>query len=304
MPAEYTTDQKRWPTGLLKKTKVDQVFVCERELEPPILSHAVNFPRLEIPLTGCYENQISLNGQLKTVQLRPGAALLAPPNCWNLPTWQKPVRLLSVLFGKKQLGISIVTSSGPDKSRLSVEKFFRPRPLTGPAPKILEAMMELQKSDGADAPLAELARALIFCLGSLYHIPESTNLDSAKSLLEQACVFLQSHYQYDATRESVARQFNVSPNYLSRIFQLQGHMTFSSYLMHVRIDRAKFLLRNYGLKLDDIAARCGYHDTAYFCRVFKNLTKQTPAEYRTNQKNLPGGPHLAASPGDLPKTGV
>ena len=57
-------------------------------------------------------------------------------------------------------------------------------------------------------------------------------------------------------------------------------MTFSSYLTHVRIDRAKHLLRSYNLKLDDVAVRCGYHDTPYFCHVFKNLTKATPAEYR------------------------
>ena len=101
-------------------------------------------------------------------------------------------------------------------------------------------------------------------------------------MLEEACVYLQNHYQYDVTRESVARQFRISPNYLSRIFQVQGHMTFSSYLMHVRTDRAKFLLRSYNLKLDDIAERCGYHDTAYFCRVFKRLSKLTPAEYRAS----------------------
>lgn len=50
--------------------------------------------------------------------------------------------------------------------------------------------------------------------------------------------------------------------------------------MRVRTDRAKHLLRSYDLKLDDIAARCGYRDTAYFCRVFKRLAKMTAADYR------------------------
>ena len=56
-------------------------------------------------------------------------------------------------------------------------------------------------------------------------------------------------------------------------------MTFSSYLMHVRTDRAKHLLRSYGLKLDEVAARCGYRDTAYFCRVFKRATGLSPHQY-------------------------
>lgn len=281
------TPTSAWPEGLLRRQEVNRIFVCGRDVEPPVFSHVVNFPRLEVPLTGCYENQIESDRKVTTVRLKPGDALFAPPNCWNLPTWRQPVRLMSVLFGKKQLGISIVTSKNPERARLVAQKFSQPRPLTGPVPKILEAMLELQAAGGSDAPYAELARALLRCLGRAQHAPELPEACPTKSLLEEACVYLQNQYQYDVTRESVAQAFGISPNYLSRIFQVQGHMTFSSYLMHVRTDRAKFLLRNYNLKLDDIAARCGYHDTAYFCRVFKKLTKLTPAEYRASQKSAP-----------------
>jgi AraC-like DNA-binding protein len=280
-PAEHP---REWPEALLRRQQVSRVFVCGRAAEPPVLSHVVNFPRLEVPLTGCYENQIESEGHITMVRLKPGDALFAPPNCWNLPTWRRPVRVMALLFGKKQLGISIVTSKSPAKPGLMVEKFSQPRPLTGPVPKILEAMMEVQALGGPSSVIADLVRALLGCLSESFLHPETVAVGSTKSLLEDVCVFLQSHYQYDITRESVARQFGVSPNYLSRIFQLQGNMTFSSYLMHVRADRAKYLLRSYNLKLNDVAARCGYHDTAYFCRVFKRLTRATPAEYRAQHK--------------------
>ena len=273
-----------WPETLLREQQVSRVYVCGREAEPPLLSHVVNFPRLEIPLTGCYENQIESGRHVTTVRLKPGEALFAPPNCWNLPTWRQPVRLMSVLFGRKQLGISVVTSENPAKPRLMAQKFSQPRPLTGPVPKILEAMLELQTAGGPEAAFTDLARALLRCLGESYHRPETQPQLPQRSLLEEVCIYLQGHYQYDVTRESVARQFDVSPNYLSRIFQMQGNMTFSNYVMHVRTDRAKYLLRTYRLKLDDVAARCGYHDTAYFCRVFKRLTKSTPAEFRARHK--------------------
>lgn len=276
-----------WPSDLLLRPKVNRVFVCGRGLEPPLFSYVVNFSRLEVPLSGCYENQIETDRDTGLVQLKPGDALFAPPNCWNLPTWRQPVRLMSVLFGKKQIGISIVTSRNPDKPRLLAQKYSQPRPLTGAVSKILDAMIELQATGQPNAPFPELARALLHCLGAADSLPTSGDSCPAKSLLEEACIYLQNHYQYDVTRESVAQQFGISPNYLSRIFQMQGHMTFSSYLMHVRTDRAKHLLRSYDLKLDDIAARCGYHDTAYFCRVFKKLTKTTPAEYRSNRKVSP-----------------
>jgi len=249
-----------------------------------VYSHVVNFPRLEIPLSGCYENQIEVENRVGTVRLEPGNALFAPPNCWNLPLWKQPVRLMSLLFGKKQIGISIVTLKSPARPALKAQKFSFPRPLTGPLPRVLDAMVELHAAGGPYAAFPELARALLHCAEEAVRQPEGQTINRAKSLLEDACIYLQNHYQYDITRDSVARQFGVSPNHLSRVFQQYGHMTFSSYLMHVRTDRAKHLLRSYDLKLDDVAARCGYRDTAYFCRVFKKLAKMTPAEYRTQRK--------------------
>jgi AraC-like DNA-binding protein len=287
-------ENSRWPENLLRRRPINQVVVCGCRVEPPLLSHVVNFPRLEVPLSGCYENQIEVDQRVTTVRLRPGDALFAPPNCWNLPTWQHPVRLMSLLFGKKQLGISIVTAKNPTGARLDAQKFSQVRPLTGPIPKILDAMTEIGAANSALPALRELARALLICLEDNSSKPKTELITQTKSLLEAVCVYLQNHYQYDVTRDSVAREFSVSPNYLSRVFQVQGHMTFSNYLMHVRTDRAKYLLRTYKLKLDDVAARCGYRDTAYFCRVFKRLAKVTPAAYRAQHK-----PPVNGSPQDV-----
>lgn len=269
-----------WPEAQLRRRPVRKIFACGRQLHPPLFSHVVNFPRLEIPLRGCYENRIECGGELVNVHLQPGAALFAAPNCWNLPLWRRGVKLMSLLFGKKQLGISLVTARGPDALQLAAQKFSVPWPVAGPLPLILEAMVELQGQQEPQAAFADLARALLRCVRELLQNPAGPATGRAQGLLESVCVHLQNHYQYDITRDSVARQFGVTPNHLSRLFQTHGSMTFSNYLTHVRIDRAKYLLRSYNLKLDDIAVRCGYRDTPYFCRVFKRLTKSTPAEYR------------------------
>lgn len=269
-----------WPEKQFQRRPVEQVFVCGRKLHPPAYSHVVNFPRLEIPLRGCYENQIESNGQRVTVKLGPGTALFAAPNCWNLPTWSGKLELISLLFGKKQLGISLVRTQGGSGPQLAARKFSTPWPLTGALPHILNALVELQAVDGPQEVFIELSRALVRCIQELLQHPETRSSSRAQGLLESVCIYLQNHYQYDITRDSVARQFEVTPNHLSRLFQTHGNMTFSSYLTHVRIDRAKHLLLSYNLKLDEIAVRCGYRDTPYFCRVFKQLTKVTPAEYR------------------------
>lgn len=272
---------EHWSEEQLHRLQIREVLVCGRRLHPPLYSHAVNFPRLEFPLRGCYENEIEAGGKIVTVRLRPGAALFAAPNCWNLPAWKPGLELMSLLFGTKQIGISVVLSPRRHGPQLAAKKFSVPTPPSGPVPLLLAAMTQLQAAGNGPQIFPELAGALIRCVEHLLRQPApSPTPGRAQGLLESICVFLQDHYQYDITRDSVAAQFGITPNHLSRLFKTHGYMTFSNYLAHVRIDRAKHLLQSYNFRLDEIAARCGYYDAPHFCNVFKRLTKITPAEYR------------------------
>ena len=284
-----------WPARQLQRSPITKVLACGRCLNPPLFSHVVNFPRLEIPLHGLYGNQIETGGQIAHVVLQPGMALFAAANCWNLPEWQPGLELLSIFFGRTQLGISIVSARSKNYPQLASKKYSLPRPIGGPVPHLLAALDELLGEDDTGPAFTDLTRGLFHCVERLLRQPVIQPGSRAQNLLEEVCVFLQSHYQYEITRDSVAEQFSVTPNHLSRLFQTHGRMTFSHYLTQVRIDRAKHLLRNYNLKLDDIAARCGYHDTPYFCHVFKKVSKATPMEYRlkirrTNTGSNPAEP--------------
>jgi AraC-like DNA-binding protein len=263
------------------------VLACGHRLNPPLYSHVVNFPRLEIPLRGQYQNQIERDGKITSVVLHPGMALFAAPNCWNLPDWRPGLELLNIFFGRTHLNISVVSARAKTHPEQAPRKYSLRRPLSGPVPHLLTTLSEALAESESSPALTHLVRALICCVESLLHKPVAETGGRAQTLLEEIRVFLQSHYQYEITRDSVAEQFGVTPNHLSRLFQMHGRMTFNHYLTRVRIDRAKHLLRNYNLKLDDIAARCGYHDAQYFWRVFKKMTESTPKAYR--QKNRSRG---------------
>ena len=278
------TNPDWWPARQLQRRPIQKVLACGHRLNPPLYSHVVNFPRLEVPLHGEYRNHLESGGKITNVVLKPGMALFAAPNGWNLPEWKPGLELLSILFGRTQLGISLVSARSQDYPQLASQKYSLPRPISGPVPHLLIALAEVLAEDEASPALTDLVRALVCCVENLLRQPVTRPGGRAQTLLEEIRVFLQSHYQYEITRDSVAEHFGVTPNHLSRLFQTHGRMTFSNYLTHVRIDRAKHLLRNYNLKLDDIAARCGYHDTPYFWHVFKKMTKTTPMAYRLKNR--------------------
>lgn len=278
-----------WPAGQLRRRPVSRVVVCGRRLNPPLYAQVLNFPRIEIPLSGCYVNEIEQGDRTGQARLVPGDALYAAPHCWNLPEWQPGLKLLSFTFARNQIGISLLSYRGRGFQNVESKKFSLPRQLTGPVPHLLQALADLQAAGNPSAPYADLVRSVVWCLEELLRQPQIPTTGKALTLLEDIRTYLQSHYQYEISRDSVAEHFGITPNHLSRLFQSHGNLTFSKYLTLVRLDRAKHLLQNYNLKLDDIAARCGYHDTPYFCHVFKHMTKTTPAAYRlkAQQRGVP-----------------
>lgn len=61
-------------------------------------------------------------------------------------------------------------------------------------------------------------------------------------------------------------------------------MKFNEYLKLARISRSKTLLTNTNLKINEVSEKCGFTDTNYFCKVFRDINDCTPLEYRRKIK--------------------
>ncbi|MBP5278875.1 MAG: response regulator [Erysipelotrichaceae bacterium] len=84
----------------------------------------------------------------------------------------------------------------------------------------------------------------------------------------------------DLNMNYCAYKLNVTPNYLSSRFSRDMQQSFSAYLNNLRMEKAKELLGNIGLKIYEVAEMIGFSDVAYFNRVFKDKYNQTPMQYR------------------------
>jgi YesN/AraC family two-component response regulator len=52
------------------------------------------------------------------------------------------------------------------------------------------------------------------------------------------------------------------------------------YINQCRVQKAVEILRHSRSSVDDISRHLGYHRTSYFCKVFKQITGETPHAYR------------------------
>ncbi|MDO4333896.1 MAG: AraC family transcriptional regulator [Eubacteriales bacterium] len=93
--------------------------------------------------------------------------------------------------------------------------------------------------------------------------------------------WLEQHYQEKVTLEWISDSFHMSPKYFSRYFKKHFQTTFSEYLNHIRIENACILLLSTDRAVADIALFCGFENTSYFIRKFRELTGKTPLSYRT-----------------------
>lgn len=102
--------------------------------------------------------------------------------------------------------------------------------------------------------------------------------------LKQAIRYIDEHYQCeDISLNRVAKEVDLSPNYLSAVFSQEMSTTFVEYLTAKRMEKARELLRASDLRSGEIAAAVGYKDSHYFSFLFKKTQGCTPRDYRSGK---------------------
>ena len=97
--------------------------------------------------------------------------------------------------------------------------------------------------------------------------------------------YLDQHYADEAlSLNQVAREVNISANYLSALFSQEMGATFTEYVTGRRMERAKELLRATDKRSGEVAAAVGYRDPHYFSFLFKKTQGCTPRDYRAGGK--------------------
>lgn len=96
--------------------------------------------------------------------------------------------------------------------------------------------------------------------------------------------YIEQHFNEEVTVERLAELAHISPSNFNKVFKKEVGLTPIEYLIEVRIEKSKTLLRRKDVPITEIAARCGFGSSAHFATSFKRLTKITPTKYRNSYK--------------------
>ncbi|MEH7416254.1 response regulator [Neobacillus drentensis] len=109
---------------------------------------------------------------------------------------------------------------------------------------------------------------------------EPTEVKKNRRVIELVLEKLPNRLSEDLSLKQLAEEVYLSSTYLGRIFKEHTGVSFSSYLIQLRLEKAKQLLTDPALKIYEVSERVGYNDQAHFTHVFKKFIGITPQEYK------------------------
>lgn len=156
---------------------------------------------------------------------------------------------------------------------------------------IMHLKQQLEHDEPDDMLINEY---LHYCLINYYKIYNREFVDKSANLnclnrstkveilkrLTLAKEFITSNYNKNIELENIAQHACLSVNHLLRTFKQAYGKSPHQYLVQVRIDRSKYLLKNTNYTISEIVEIIGFECPSSFIRLFKNQNRTTPGKFR------------------------
>ncbi len=94
--------------------------------------------------------------------------------------------------------------------------------------------------------------------------------------------YIQANYQ-TITLAEMTKQFNLSGPYISKYIREKSGHSFCETVQRIRMKKARTLLKNGSMTVENISYAVGYQNVEHFNRLFKRMFKMTPVQYRNRQ---------------------
>lgn len=94
--------------------------------------------------------------------------------------------------------------------------------------------------------------------------------------------YINRNYFDNISLDFLSERFFISKYELCRKIKKVTGLTYSSYLMRLRINHARELLESSALTVNEISSQMGFHSSAYFSSSFKKALGISPNDYRKN----------------------
>ena len=159
--------------------------------------------------------------------------------------------------------------------------------------RFMELIRELygtygRKACGYDLKMKSLFYQIMYLLVKDYRLMEvdDASVRKNKNLNKLSAItsYMKENYTGDLSLDEVARVFDYSPNYLSRMFRKYAGLTIKSYVQSIRLGYAVKDLDSGRYSITEVALRNGFSGSRALARAFQKKYGMLPSEYSSYVK--------------------
>lgn len=118
------------------------------------------------------------------------------------------------------------------------------------------------------------------------HLVNSHTLKDYSPLIRKTINYININLSTELHLKDIAESVEVSPNYLSNLFNKETKQSMTHFIHSKRIHKAAELLQSSELSIQTIAFYVGYNDMNYFTKLFKKQTGTTPSKFKQPSKEV------------------
>ncbi len=133
-----------------------------------------------------------------------------------------------------------------------------------------------KSNDEKNREAALVFHALLQFLHSNYH----SSFEKYSETMFLLKNYIENHIETNFSLQDLSKIVSLSESQVVRNFKRELGTTPYDYLLSLKIEQAKKLLKNSGLMIKEISVQLGFCDEHYFSSLFKKKTGLRPTEYR------------------------
>ncbi len=163
----------------------------------------------------------------------------------------------------------------PQKDKFSDTFIHLTLPANDPARQLLELMVIEYANRREDTQNILKAMSLALFMQMTRHYRQSSATSVAQTVDDRIVQYVTEHAN-EVTLKDVATYFSYHPNYISTLLHQKTGKTFSRIVLEERMQRAKILLAETDLPIEEIAFMLGYSNSSNFYKAFKGYFHTSP----------------------------
>lgn len=257
------------------------------EGEAPVDAWAPDYPHVEVVRSGRLPIAYESASGAETVTLRRHDVFYGVPNSWNRRGYDTSRSLFCIHFMPEYMRFTLGSRSSKDSLTVEPQLWHHTADPLDPAGGVVASALHMAIRGRRDRrAISHLLRALLTLARS--QLADDTGPRSGRR--RGTWLRLRDHvaerFHLPINRNTVADDFGLAPDYVSRLFADEGGEPFNTYLNRLRMERAAALLEASDVPVAEAALRSGFTDAGYFIKVFQRHFGATPGRWRRRHSPL------------------